>query len=243
MTYSLRIADIPASERPRERLMAIGAKNLATAELIAILLATGQGKGKLSAVGLGQYILQQLSQDERDPMAVLRDISPQELMRIHGVGPAKAATMLAAIELGKRAFQSRPTEGTIIDNPMAAAAAFSHELMWQTQERFAVLLLDVKNHLLGIKLISVGTATETLACPREILKAVLRHGATRFIVGHNHPTGSVEPSEKDIFLTKQLLQGSQIINVALVDHLILGDGDHRSLNHTTSLWKEYPQDI
>ncbi len=241
MTYSLRIADIPTSERPRERLLALGAKNLATAELIAILLGTGQGKGKLSAVGLGQYILQELGQHQRDPMAVLREIAPQELMQIPGIGPAKATTILAAVELGKRAFQARPTERTVIDSPDAAAAALSHELMWQTQERFAVLLLDAKHQLLGIKVLTIGTATETLAHPRDIFREVLRQGATRAIVAHNHPTGNVEPSPEDIALTKQLLQGAQLLCLPLLDHLILGDGNYRSLGQTTSLWQEYPQ--
>lgn len=243
MTYSLRIADIPASERPRERLMALGAKNLGTAELIAILLATGQGKGKLSAVGLGQYILQQLSQDQRDPMDVLRDIKHQELMNIHGVGPAKATTILAAVELGKRAFLSRPTERTVIDSPVAAAAALSHDLMWQVQERLAVLLLDAKNQLLGTKVLTIGTATETLAHPREIFREVLRQGATRVIIAHNHPTGSVEPSQEDISLTEQLLQGAQLLSIPLLDHLILGDGNHQSLRiMMPTLWETYPQE-
>ncbi len=242
MTYSLRIADIPTSERPRERLMAHGAKNLTTAELIAILLGTGQGKGKLSAVGLGQYILQQLSQNQRDPMDVLRDINHQELINIHGVGPAKATTILAAVELGKRAFLSRPTERTVIDSPVAAAAALSHDLMWQKQERLAVLLLDAKNQLVGTKVITIGTATETLAHPREIFREVLRQGATRLIIAHNHPTGSVEPSDNDVALTEQLLQGAQLLSVPLLDHLILGDGNHQSLRITMpTLWDTYPQ--
>jgi DNA repair protein RadC len=242
MTYTLRIADIPASERPRERLMALGAKNIGTAELIAILLGTGQGKGKLSAVGLGQYILQQLSQNQRDPMDVLRDIKHQELMNIHGVGPAKATTILAAVELGKRAFLSRPTERTVIDSPVAAAAALSHDLMWQSQERFAIVLLDAKNQLLGTQVITIGTATETLAHPREIFREVLRQGATRLIIAHNHPTGSVEPSPEDIDLTEQLLKASQLLYIPLLDHLILGDGNHQSLRQTmTTLWDEYPQ--
>lgn len=242
MTYSLRIADIPTSERPRERLMAMGAKNIGTAELIAILLGTGQGKGKLSAVGLGQYILQQLSQNQRDPMDVLRDINHQELMNIHGVGPAKATTILAAVELGKRAFLSRPTERTVIDSPVAAAAALSHDLMWQKQERLAVLMLDAKNQLVGTKVITIGTATETLAHPREIFREVLRHGATRLIIAHNHPTGSVEPSDNDVALTEQLLQGAQLLSIPLLDHLILGDGNHQSLRITMpTLWDTYPQ--
>jgi len=174
MTYSLRIADIPASERPRERLLAKGAKNLANAELLAILLGTGQGKGKLSAVGLGQFILQELSQHQRDPLDVLRDISPQELMKISGVGPAKATTILAAVELGKRTFQFRPSIKATIDSPSAAAAALSHDLMWEKQERFAVVLLDIKNCLIGTQVITIGTATETLAHPREIFREAIR---------------------------------------------------------------------
>ncbi|HEY9874322.1 MAG TPA: DNA repair protein RadC [Candidatus Obscuribacterales bacterium] len=241
MTYCLRIADIPTSERPRERLMAQGPKTLATAELIAILLGTGQGPGKLSAVGLGQYILQQLSQHQRDPLEILRDISAAELMDIPGIGPAKATTILAAVELGKRAFQSRPSERTTIDSPGAAAAALSHDLMWQSQERFAVLLLDVKNRLIGTQIITIGTATETLAPPREIFREVLRQGATKVIVAHNHPSGSVEPSPEDINLTRQLLGGAQFLSIPLLDHLILGNSDYLSLRQTTSLWDEYPQ--
>ena len=241
MTYCLRIADIPSTERPRERLLAIGQKNLATAELIALLLGTGQGPGKLSAVGLGQYILQQLSQHQRDPLEYLREISPQELMNIPGVGPAKATTILAAVELGKRAFQSRPSERTIVDSPGAGAAALSHDLMWQAQERFAVLLLDVKNKLIGTQVITIGTATETLAPPREIFREVLRQGATKVIVAHNHPSGNLEPSDEDINLTRQLLTGAHFLGIPLLDHLILGNGDYLSLRQTTTLWDEYPQ--
>ncbi|MCZ0900356.1 DNA repair protein RadC, partial [Microcoleus sp. HI-ES] len=208
MTYSLRIVDLPTSERPRERLMAGGPKSLATAELIAILLGTGQGPGKLSAVGLGQYILNQLSLHSRDPLAVLRTISVQELTQIHGIGPAKATSILAAVELGKRVFQSRPPEMAVVDSPQAAADALSQDLMWQSQERFAVVLLDVKNRLLGTQVITIGTATETLAHPRDIFREVIRQGATRAIISHNHPSGIVEPSPEDIALTRQLLAGA-----------------------------------
>lgn len=241
MTYCLRIADLPTTERPRERLMAHGAQMLATAELIAILLGTGQGPGKLSAVGLGQFLLQELGKSDRDPLAVLRDISVAELTQIKGIGPAKATTILAAVELGKRAFQSRPLDRTPIESPGAAAAALSLHLMWQNQEKFAVLLLDVKNRLLGTQVITIGTATETLAPPREIFREVIRQGATRVIVAHNHPSGNVEPSPEDIDLTRQLLSGAQVLGIPLLDHLILGHGNHQSLREITTLWDEYPQ--
>lgn len=241
MTYSLRIADLPSTERPRERLLELGAKNLATAELLALLLGTGQGKGKLSAVGLGQHILQELGKHQREPLDVLREITPQELMKIPGVGLAKATTILGAVELGRRVLQTRP-ERPIIDSPEAAAASLGRELMWQSQERFAILLLDVKNHLLGIQVLTIGTATETLAHPRDIFREMLRQGATRGIIAHNHPTGNVEPSPEDLDLTEQLLQGAQYLQLPLLDHLILGNGNFQSLRQTTDLWDKYPQD-
>ena len=238
MTYSLRIVDLPASERPRERLLAIGAKNLTAAELIAILLGTGQGKGKLSALGLGQHLLQQLSQHKRDPVDVLRDVSPQELMQISGIGPAKAATIVAAIELGKRTFQFRPNQRTSIDNPTAAAAALSQDLMWQNQERFAVLMLDIKNGLIGTQLITIGAVGQTFVDPRAIFRESIKQGANKLIVAHNHPSGILEPSTEDLELTKRLLQGSEYLDVPILDHLILGNGNYQSIRQITSLWND-----
>ena len=242
MTYSVRITDLPTTERPRERLISHGANTLATAELLAILLGTGQGKGKLSAVGLGQHILQKLSEHQREPLEVLREIGVAELTQISGVGPAKATTIVAAIELGKRLFQLRPNDRQEIGSPDAAAACLSHELMWQSQERFAVVLLDAKNRLIGTRVITIGTATETLAHPPDIFREVIRQGATGAIVAHNHPSGNLEPSEEDIQLTRKLLKGSGYLNLPLFDHLILGNGNYRSLRQTTSLWDEWEEE-
>ncbi len=240
MTYSLRIADLPPTERPRERLLQIGAKNLTTAELLAILLSTGQGKGKLSAIGLGQLILNQLSQHKRNPLDTLREIAPQELMKIPGIGLAKAATIVAAVELGKRSFQFRPNQRALIDSPRAAAAALSHDLMWQQQEKFAVLMLDVQNCLIGTQVITVGTATETLVHPREIFRESIKQGATNLIVAHNHPSGNLQPSQEDIELTQQLLEGAQYLDIPILDHIILGNGEHNSLRQGEYiyLWQE-----
>ncbi|MEL6780178.1 MAG: DNA repair protein RadC [Cyanobacteria bacterium J06597_16] len=240
MIYSLRVADMPATERPRERLLAHGAKRLSAAELVAILLGTGQGPGGLSAVGLGQHLLQRLGKDQPngDGIPVLREVSAEELMKISGVGPAKAATILAALELGKRVLQSQPPLLTVVDDPSVAAAFLGHELMWQNQERFAVLLLDVKHRIIGSKVISIGTATETLAHPRDIFREAIKRGATRVIVAHNHPSGSLEPSGEDMSLTRQLLKGAHILGIPLLDHLILGNGDWASIRQRSNLWTE-----
>ncbi|MDY7015203.1 MAG: DNA repair protein RadC, partial [Cyanobacteriota bacterium] len=169
------------------------------------------------------------------------DIHPQELMKISGIGPAKATTILAAIELGKRTFLFRPKERAIIDSPEAGAAALARDLMWQKQERFALILLDIKNCLIGTKVITVGTATETLAPPTEVFREALRHDATKLIIAHNHPSGNVEPSQDDLTLTERLLQCAQFLNLPLLDHLILGHGNHCSLREVTALWNAYPQ--
>lgn len=241
MSYNIRIADLPATERPRERLAELGSRSLANAELLAILLGTGQGPGKLSAVGLGQLILQTLGQGQRDPLAALREVSLAELTQIHGVGLAKATAILAAIELGKRILHSRPLDKAIVDAPEVAVAALSQELMWQVNERFAVLLLDIKNRLLGCQVITIGSATETLAPPRDIFREVIRQGATRCIVAHNHPSGGLEPSLADLELTAQLLQAAAILDLPVLDHLILGQGAWCSLRQTTDLWQRFPQ--
>jgi DNA repair protein RadC len=241
MTYSLRVADLPTSERPRERLLHHGVKHLSTAELLAILLGTGQGQGKLSAVGLGQFILRQLEEHQRDALSVLREISAQELMQIKGIGPAKACTILAAIELGKRVLSSGVGDRPVIDHPSVAASLLSADLMWQSQERFAVVLLDVKHRVMGTQVISIGTATETLAHPRDIFREAIRQGATRLIIAHNHPSGSTDPSPEDITLTRQLLAGAELLSIPILDHLILGNGNFTSLRQVTSLWEECPQ--
>ena len=181
--------------------------------------------------------------DQRDPLNSLRDVSAHDLIQISGVGPAKATSILAAIELGKRVLQAIPPEKTIVDDPAIAAAALSHDLMWQSQERFAIVLLDIRHRLLGTKVITIGTATETLAHPREIFKEVIRHGGVRCIVAHNHPSGNLDPSPEDLSLTRQLLQGAQILGMPVLDHLIIGNGDYRSLRQTTQLWQETPQGV
>lgn len=237
MTYSLRIKDLTSSDRPRERLLAQGCSALSSAELLAILLGTGSGK--LSAVGLGQLILQTIGQGESDPVASLQGIAAETLMQISGVGPAKATTIVAAIELGKRVFFAKPPDRTEVTEPSIAAAALSQNLMWQSQERLAVLLLDQRNRIISQKLLTIGTANETIAHPRDIFGEVLRQGAVKLILGHNHPSGNTEPSPEDIKLTKQLLQASQLLDIPLLDHLILGNGSFTSMRSVTDLWDNY----
>ena len=191
---TLRVCDLPASERPRERLLASGGAYLSNAELLSILLGTGQGDQ--SAIDLAHTLLASLEDNGQRAIAALRDITPQKLMNQFGIGEAKAATILAAVELGKRVNSPSPMIGTVIDDPVLAVQALSADLMWSPVEKFAILMLDVKHRLIGKKVLSVGSATEAIADPREIFKALLEANAVRAIVAHNHPSGSMEPSLK-----------------------------------------------
>lgn len=240
--YTLRVRDMPEGERPRERLLAYGPKALSTAELLAILFGTGQASPGLSSVGLAQQVLSCLSDGGSDALEKLQQVTVEDLIPLPGIGPAKAATIVAAIELGKRVFSRGPAQRTVIDDPALAAAALSQDLMWETREHFAVVCLSIKHQLLSTKVLTRGTSTETLAHPKDVFTTALRGGAARIIVAHNHPSGSLEPSPEDLSLTRQLLQGARIIGIPVLDHLILGNGDYVSLRQTTSLWSEVPQD-
>ncbi len=239
MTYNLRICDLPMDERPRERLMEIGAKHLSVAELVAILLATGSGQ--LSALGLAQLILRELAQGGANPIDQMRHLSPHRLMSVSGVGPAKATTILAAIELGQRVYLTRPNESPLIDSPETAALLLQSELGYALQEKFAVLILDIKNRVLSNQVISVGTVDETLAHPRDIFREAVRHNGARLIVAHNHPSGDCTPSPEDIALTRQLLQAATLLGIPVLDHLIIAGGNFNSLHRKTGLWQEFPQ--
>lgn len=239
-SFAVRLDDLPASARPRERLMELGAAALSAGELLAILLGTGQ-TNRLSALDLGQQLLHILATDGADPLHRLQEMSVEELMTIFGIGEAKAATIVAAVELGKRIVYPKPSKGTVVKDPAIAVAALSQDLMWQSQECFAAVLLDVQHRLIGTSVVSVGTATEALAHPRDVFRIAIQRGATRMIVAHNHPSGSLEPSAADLALTRQLLQAAQVLDFPILDHLILGAGQFCSLRATTNLWQEYSQ--
>lgn len=237
--YTLRIKDMPECDRPRDRLLEQGAKVLSNAELLSILLKTGERTDGLSALGLAQHVLNGLATDSGEHvLSHLRQMSPYELMAIPGIGPAKASTIVAAIELGKRVFHPSPGQKTLIEDPSIAASLLSHDLMWEAQEKFALLFLDIKHRLMSKQIMTIGTPTETLATPRDIFGEALRRGAMRIIAAHNHPTGALEPSSEDLKLTQHLIQTGQIVGVPLLDHLILGNGDFSSLRQMTELWTD-----
>lgn len=168
--------------------------------------------------------------------------------RTHSMSPGKADTdefgfsetqarrFCALVEIIKRCYVSAPALKTVVDDPSVAASAVMMELGWAPVEKFAVLFLDIKHAIVGKKIISSGTATETLAHPREIFGAAMRAGASRVVVAHNHPSGSLDPSSDDLALTKRLLECAKFMDMPVLDHLIIGNGEYVSLRQTTALW-------
>lgn len=189
---------------------------------------------------LGQGILADLiSPDEQVSPRNLRDrlrvaIRSGTLPRLT---PKRLEKLQAALELGRQLYVEETQPGEVLDTPDKAAAAFNG-IAWEPTEQLAIACLDIKHRLLSLSVIASGTATETLAHPREIFGTLLRAGATRAIVAHNHPSGNLEPSQEDIHLTQQLLDAATLLGVPILDHLILGNGNFSSLRQTTSLWQE-----
>jgi len=228
---------LPIQERPQYRLLNEGAKALSLAELLAILLSRNKSDARAS-LRLAYQVLSELENGEADSSRRLKNMSAQELARLTGINTHRALLIVAAIELGKRLFFPPILTGTIIDTPEAAANALAPDLMWEVDERFAVLLLDVKHKLLAKKILSIGTRTNTIASPSDAFGEALRQGATRIIVAHNHPSGDLAPSDEDILLTQELLSVGRSLNLPVLDHLILGNGSFVSLRQTTDLWRE-----
>lgn len=204
----------PRDDRPREKLIRGGVHTLSDVELMALILRTGSGNR--SALDLAR----ELYAHERS----LRRIgtrTPGELMRMQGIGPAKAVEILAAFELGRRAQAEQDEPRPILRTPADVARRMTPLLRDRKNEVFYVLILDAKNALsIDIEL-SVGTLNASLVHPREVYKAAIDHSAASIIVVHNHPSGNPEPSSEDIEITRQLAEAGRIVGIPLHDHVIV----------------------
>ena len=206
------ITDIPEVDRPREKLIAKGAENLKDEELLAILLGTGlPGKNVLE---LAKQILQKY------PKKHFLQMGYADLVKVKGINEAKAASILAAIELTKRALavkeDTRPVIKSVDD--VVAQAVYMRD---KAREHFMVICLNARNELLSKKPMFVGTLNANLVHPREIFIEALNHNAASIILVHNHPSGDAEPSEDDLAITKRIVEAGKIMGVEVLDHIII----------------------
>jgi len=217
-----RIADLLASDRPRERLVALGAQALTNAELIAILLRVGV-KGE-SAVDVGQRLLKKFG-----GISGLHRASVKELMEQRAVGGAKAAQIKAAIELGRRLTLELPAERPSVNSPADAAALVQYEMSALEQECLRVILLDRRNRVLEIVEVYKGSVNSSQVRVGELFKDAIRANASAVVVVHNHPSGDPTPSPEDVAVTRAVVQAGKLLDVEVLDHVVIGQGKWVSL--------------
>lgn len=213
-TAEYMIRELPATERPRERLLALGSAALSEAELVAVLLRTG--RPGVSARQMALDLLRDVG-----GLPGLLAAGPHALRR-HGLGPAKAASLLAAVELGRRIARDEMPERRPLTRPAEVARYLTLRYRVRDQEVVGALFVDVRNRLLGEREVFRGTLERATADPREILKECLLRGASGVILFHTHPSGDPSPSTEDLLFTRRMEQAAELVGVRLVDHLVLG---------------------
>jgi DNA repair protein RadC len=209
--------DLPADQRPREKLLARGAGALTNAELLALLLRTGlKGHGVLA---LADQVLKACR-----GFAGLLNARPEDLKGIKGLGPAKRAELLAVMEMARRALAQPLAAAPVFDSPGRVKEFLGLQLGGRTQEVFAVLFLDAQHRLLQLEEMFHGTLTQTSVFPREVVRRAIAHNAGAVVLAHNHPSGVAEPSRADEFLTQTLKSALKLVDVHVLDHIVVGQG-------------------
>jgi len=219
------IRELAPSSRPRERLLDFGPSVLSDAELLAVLMRTGRrGRG---AVGEANALLVAAG-----GLPELARWSAAELLGVDGIGPAKAATILASLELGHRVARSRLREAEVLGDPSLVGDYLLRRLQVERREVFGFLTIDGRHRLIRCHEHSLGTRTQAPVDPAELFRRAIGDGAAGLMLFHNHPSGQLEPSRDDLDLTRRLVRAGEIVGVAVWDHVIVGCGQWLSLRRS-----------
>jgi DNA repair protein RadC len=216
MSESLRLKDQPASERPRERLVALGADALSPAELVAILLRTGL-KGT-NVVDVAKQLLARYD----NSLHALAQASQDDLQAVKGIGRDKAVTLVAAFKLAELMAKELRAESPVLDNPEAVVRLMREQNRLKNAEKLQVLLLNTRRRLIRVADGPDGTLDTILVHPREVFKAAIAANAAAVVLVHNHPSGDPTPSEADIKVTRDLIRAGQLLKIDVLDHVIIG---------------------
>ncbi len=222
--YHLTLKDLPREERPRERMERLGPTALSNAELLAILLRTGTRSE--SALELARRVLG-AGRDEVGGLHALARASVGEMATLKGIGLAKACQVLAAVEIGRR-IAGTVEERPVIKGPGDASLLVMENMRHLEQEHFQVILLNIKNQVLGVELVFVGGLASSPVHPREVFKSAIRKSAAGVILVHNHPSGDPSPSREDMEVTKRLTEAGKLLGIEVLDHLVIGDNKYVS---------------
>jgi DNA repair protein RadC len=210
----MQINQLPKEQRPREKLLSLGAEKLSDSELLAIFLRTGIAG--CSAIELAQQLLA-----KHQSLQGLLSASLSEFCQTKGMGEAKYVQLQAVIELSRRFLQEPLKQRTVFDSPFAVTQYLQTRLKAATREQFVVLVLDSQNRLIHDEVLFVGSISAAAVYPREIVKLVLAYNGANVILAHNHPSGIAEPSEADKLITNKIVSALALIDVAVLDHLII----------------------
>ena len=209
-------------DRPREKMLPKGKEALSNAELIVILI--GSGNSKETAVDLSKRILH----DNKDNLIELSRLTINDLMKYNGIGEAKAVTIAAALELGRRRRYSEALEKPSIKNSQIAYECFYAHLSDLDHEQFWIMLLNNANKVIKLEKIGVGGMTGTTADPKKIFKCALENNAASVMLCHNHPSGNIFPSNADKQITNNLVKAGQLLEIKILDHIIIGNDNYFS---------------
>lgn len=222
----LKMTDLPASERPYEKLEKLGAETLSNAELLAIIIRTGNRDE--TSVALAQRLLMQ--DEGGNGLAFLYNVSLEQLRKINGIGRVKAVQLKALMELSKRISSTFGMDKRLtLKSPEDVSGLLMEEMRHLNKEVFKVILLNTKNHLIKHMNISVGSLNASVVHPREVFSEAVKAGCSGVIFAHNHPSGDPEPSMEDIETTRRLVSAGNILGIKVLDHVIIGNGRYVSL--------------
>ncbi len=222
LTY-YTIADLPADARPRERLARYGAASLSDAELIAIILRSG-AEG-LNVIDMATALMRHFNSS----LAELGQAGFEQLQERHGIGPAKASQILAALELGKRVALASPESRPQVQTPDAVVRLLAPELAFAEQENVKVVLVDTRNYVIATPTIYKGSLNAASVRVGELFREAIRRNTAAIIVAHNHPSGDPTPSPEDITLTRRLVEAGKLLGVEVLDHIIIAHSRWLSL--------------
>lgn len=218
------IKEWPEDERPREKMLKKGAATLSDAELLALVIRSGDPGSRQSAIDLGRQLITHFSGNLRE----LAGADIAELCAIKGMGLAKASSVKAAFTLAAR-FQGRKLEHLDrFTSPQQVFDYFHHEFRDSRKEHFLILLLDGKNRIIRRVQVSEGSLNQSIVHPREVFAPAVKESAAAVILVHNHPTGDPAPSSEDIAITRRLKEAGEIMGIKVLDHIIVGDGEYLS---------------
>lgn len=217
------IKDWPEDERPREKLLKQGAVVLSEAELLALVIRTGDAGSGASALDIGRALITRFGD-----LRSLAGASAAEICGVRGMGPAKAACIQAALELGARFKSRKLVHNQRYTSPEQVFEHYHFTYRDRRKEYFLVLLLDGKNRILKEVQVSEGSLNQSIVHPREVFHAAVRESAAGMILVHNHPTGDPTPSREDVSITQRLKEAGDMMGVKVLDHVIIGDGTFTS---------------